>query len=87
MIRQLELELEYPETPEEAMRKKWRYEAMARLPVYTPLYHKYFNLIARCYRLDQDFNCHTFIQKKNLRTGKYIGGWIEYDKKRIIKRT
>lgn len=76
MSEQLEFDLEYPETPEEKMREKWRYEAMARLPVFTPLYKKYYGIIGRCYRLDQDFNCHTFIQKKDLRTGRYIGGWI-----------
>ena len=79
MSEQLELDLEYPKTPENLQREKWRYEAMARLPHYTPLFYKHYNLVGRCYILDQYCNCRTFIQKKDLRTGKYIKGWILYD--------
>ena len=54
-------------------------EAKARLPVFTPLYttSKFFNILARCYQLDQSFNCHTFIQKYDLVKKRYIGGWIK----------
>ena len=69
---QLEFDFDYPE------QDKRRAEAKARLPVYTPLYitSKFFNILARCYQLDQSFNCHTFIQKYDLVKKRYIGGWI-----------
>ena len=60
------------------MNNNARYEAMARLPVYTPLYYGQWDIKSRAMRLDQDFNCHSFIIKKNLVTKKYIGGWNNY---------
>lgn len=40
-----------------------RYEAMARLPVYTPLYYGQWDIKSRAMRLDQDFNCHSLLKK------------------------
>lgn len=50
-------------------------DAASRLPVYTPLYYKLWNIIGRAYILDQNFNCRSFIGKKDLLAGQYIGGW------------
>ena len=53
-------------------------EAAARLPVFTKRYYDIWNVIGRAFRLDVEYNCHTFIQKKNLITGRYIGGWSDF---------
>ena len=60
---------------------KTQSEAVSRLPVFCKLYHDYYNLIGRCFRMEQDYNCHTFIQKKNLITKKYFGGFSDYPHK------
>ena len=72
---QLEFDFDYPEED------KKRAIAKARLPVFTPLYYKIFNLVGRCYRFQQDYNCHTFIQRYNLKSKMYEGGWIDYEGK------
>lgn len=60
---------------------KARYEVMSRLPVFSSRYRDYWSIVGRAFRLDQDFNCHQFIQKKNLITGQYIGGWNNFKHK------
>ena len=46
----------FPEYDDEArvekLRERWRYEAMARLPVFTKNYHRY-GPVWRIYRVDQ----------------------------------
>lgn len=43
-----------------------RAEAMSRLPLYTPLYYKWYDTVGRTYINDQDFNSHSFFFKSTI---------------------
>lgn len=69
--KQLDLDFGFDETDDDY------FEAKASLPVYSPLYCCLYNTpVIHCYKLDQDYNCHNFIQKYSYNKKRWIGGWI-----------